>query len=585
MGLDRWLEKAKKDGIIRDEPTKKEETIKESEKVGLNPTEKEYKEYTDEEGLKWIITPRGLKFPIESEKEKKGAFYVPSKGKRLHERFAKAYPEIQKWMNTFIEGTSTYRKYPRLFLSFCIDNDISPKEFGELWKTREDETKARQIVAAYIQSFMNTNPNTAQQMVQAIRNFFRHYSGGIILSLDTKRGGALWISPSTKEKRERRRYSFGSRDEMREKLAHIIPICSRDLKDEMALTMLYRAGIRDNVLNNLKVKDVRDRFKVEHPITGEKIEVLCLTITSELDSKIRSYGFPKLLDTDGQPRGYYTFLTRDSLRMFDSFMETYHRNSSLETLLFSQPMGGSDFVGHLRRRIKGRLRKADYPHKEIWLHQLRACFSELAHENVEHNKAEMLSGHLLKGTQEHYQKRNKTDLAKEYLKIKFTPKETMEDLKQKFIEEQRERLAKEEQITRLETTVRDAGLKVPEEPTTWKPPTFEEEAPSLETSPPIVKAPPLKPKPPTISQAEQQREDIHKRQERITERVEEKKPIEVPLGPPPDPKYCLRGLTFVGEKDDSFCHTACAKGYQTQYQACQQGKAELRKERPDLVIN
>lgn len=566
--LGEWLEKAKKDGLVKSNTDTSKKKVEKEVNAGSSPARKEYKEFTDEDGFKWVLTPRGLKFPIRTKVKRRNILFISFKGKRLHERFRDAYPEIQKWMNTLSKTSTTYHTYPTAFLSFCIDNDITPKEFGEHYKTREKEREAKRIVTAYIQSFMIAKPNRATQMMKASKSFYRIYSGGEVLSLDLK--GALKIPLSAFEKTEKPQFAYGSRDEMREKLAHMIPIASRDLKDEMALIILYRTGVRNNVLNSLKIKDVQDRFTVEDPITKQPTEVLCLTITGDLDKKIRNYNFPRLLDAEGQPRGYYTYLAKDSLEMFDRFMQTYHRNSDLETALFSQPMGGN-FVSHLILRFKNRLRKAGYPADTITLHQFRKNFSEVAHESVEDNKAEMLSGHLLKGPQEHYQKRNKIDLAKEYLKIKFTPSDSIEDLKQKFLEEQRERLAKEQRIGKLEVTIEKAGLAVPKEaPASWKPPTFTEVRPSLEEAPPI----------PTVSPVQQQKDDIHKIQERISEKAkkEEKKPIEIPLGPAP--KACLRGLSFSKATDDSYCHELCARGYSSQYKACQEAKSES----PELFI-
>ena len=494
VSLEEWIKKAQKDGIVK-------EDVNMEENKGSIPLKNEHEYFTDEDGYTWIKTSKGLNFPLGKRRNRRGKRGF-QKCKLLYERFAQEYPIVAKWLNR-IQSSSTKRAYATGLLKFCRETDTSPKEFADLWRTIESQTKAKVMVTQYVQTIMRDNPLMAEHVIKATKNFFRITSGGFKLPLDTGKGGALYISNALREAHEKRRYSFASNDEMREGLQTMLPIMSRDLKDLMAVTLLYRAGVRDSVLSKLRVKHTQDRFIIND------VEILCLTITGELDGKIKYYNFPRLLDSPGQPRGYYTYLAGDSLELFDRFMERYHKNSTPNKLLFAD-YEDQFYVICLARRVKRNLEKAGYPEKEIWLHQLRSYFEILAHEVLKRNRAEMLGGHLLKGPQEHYQKRNKIECGKDYLKIQFIS--SAKFLKAKWLKElETKKLLEEEKLKRK--------IEQPQ---------------------------------PVTPQVESQKETFV-------------------LGP--TPKECLRGLNFKHERDNSLCKQ-CMQTRAQEYQACQELKEE-----------
>ena len=418
--LDDWFKMAKEDELIEDNPTSKPQ-IKETPKRWDATSQKQN---VEKDG--WIITPRGLRFPTVLPKifnDKKGGKSYASRGKEFlfYNRFAQEYPEVRKWLDA-LKSDGTRREYARGLLDFCIETDVAPKEFGELWHTIEQQNNAKVTATRYIQGYLN-NPSKAARSIKALKSFFRFYSGGFILPLDTQ--GVLAVDRTTVEKPQ---YAWGTHDDIREKMAEIIPLCSRDLRDQFGLTLLYRSSVRDNVLNHIKVKHVQDIIEVD----GE--ELLCLTVTGynpETDEglceKTKHYKFPRLKDAEGQPRGYYTFIARDALVLFKTFMDKYHRNSKPDDKLFVFKGESNNFRDKLHMHFNNRLKTSRFPKKLIVLHQFRANFNDLAMEALKENRAKMLSGHKLKGVEEHYQKRNKIQCAKDYLKIKFLP--TPESLK------------------------------------------------------------------------------------------------------------------------------------------------------------
>jgi len=539
MGLDQWLEKAKKDGIVKDKSSNKPPKEEKKEvNMASSPTKGAVRIVEDEKGYEWAITKRGLRFPlaIPVKKLKRGnCIRALDIEDILHNRFGSEYPCVKVWIDS-LRSESTKRQYGGGLLYFCMACDISPKEFADLWETIEKQNQARKMATNYILPFIRTKPHFAVRTTKALKSFFRRTTG-FPLPLDSGPSGALEVKVEDTEQFEQTRFNYGTHDEMREHMDRLLKVGATDLKHEVALTFLAKAGLRRNTVDHLKIKHVQDIITMEDE-TGTKEELLCLTVTGYnprtdegICEKTHHYKFPKLLDAEGQPRGYYTFLARDALKLFRRFMAVYHSNSKPDDLLFPSTMGGS-FAKNLLVKYKRRVKLAGYPAKIMRLHDLRWMFDELAHEVLKANRAEMLAGHKLKGVQEHYQKRNKLDLAKDYLKINF--KLSVESLKKRWKEDQ-----EREEKKKLETK--------PKEP----------EAPRIET--PVLPTEIAKPQ----ATVESVREEVHEKLERILK---------------PAPKHCLRGKTFGVRDTDAYCHNVCSQQSPTEYKACQ----ELREEQPNL---
>lgn len=372
-------------------------------------------EVKNEEEAYVITTPRGLKFPehpqhCQDVKAHHGRVTgVSSISKEQWERFADMYPEVKAWFSHF-ESTGTKRNYGSALLRFCKTQDITPKELGELWHNQDEVIKARQIVSSYIETL--TNPSIIHFTIYALKSFYRWYTKGFQLPLDTKKGGIGYISIKQKRGAEKKRYAWGSLDDIRRKVHEIIG-AAKDLQDKTALTFLFRTGCRDGVLQNLKMKHIKEYQEIDG------VRELVLTITGDIDPKISHYDFPML--EDSKEYGYYTYLANDGLELFERFLKEYHSESKLEDYVFFKNCKGkrrSAIVG-LRTRFRTVTRKCGFPYQEIWLHQLRSLFEQLGDSALPRNQIEFLAGHLLKGAEKHYKWQNKTDSGRLYLKIDF----------------------------------------------------------------------------------------------------------------------------------------------------------------------
>lgn len=576
MSLEKWLAEAKKDGVINEvenNPSnnpQEEKKVMEVESAGSSPAKKENKIITDDRDFQWVITPRGLKFPLGLDthiRAKGGRLSSLAEEDRVYNRFGSLYPCVQVWLDS-MRSKSTKEQYSLSLRNFCIDNDISPKEFANLWQTIEDQNKARMLATNYILPFIRTKANYAAQTIKGLKSFFRKTTG-FILNLDTSRGGALEIKTEDKEPSERPRFNYGTYDEMREHLDRLINIGSRDIQDQVALAILGKAGLRDGTLNHFRVKDVQDIIEVEKPETGEKVELLCLTITGKICEKTKHYNFPKLVDDPEQRRGYYTYLAGDSLMLFKKFMQLYHRNSDQNDLLFKSKEGGK-FRDSLRIRYLRRVVLAGYPEGKLRLHDLRAIFDELAHEALKKNRAEMLAGHLLKRVEEAYQKRKKLDCARDYLQIDFKLSE------ESIIKRWREKLEREE-ARRLEEEQKALEKVEPiEVPTSIEAPTHEGwQTPQMTEQ----TLPHKEPSPQRIGPPQLPKETVTMTKSVTVQKVREhmKPTLERVLKPAPK-RNCLRSMTFGPNDTDIYCHDVCSQKYPTEYKACQ----ELQQENPEL---
>jgi len=362
-----------------------------------------------------IITSRGLKFP----KPCHGTAIEKRKAGVLNEKFAEIYPCVDQWLSRY-ESQATKKVYGNALLHFCIESDITPNEFGELWHSTDDILKARNLATDYVQKTMIENVTKAQAAILATKSFFRFYSKGFHLPLDTAKGGACTIPLSIMRKTRKQRYNWGTLDDVR-KIANKLIDQMTTLKDQTILTMLYRCGFRINVLNSLTIEHLKDYMKLDNQ------NLLCLTITPELDNKLRGI---ELTLPNGE-YGYYTYLAGDGLGLLHSYLESDDCSwKSSKDIVFSIMRNGKItkakwIQANFNTRFRTRL--IQLGHEGIWPHQFRGLFNQLAHEVLRSNQAEFLTGHKLKGVQESYQWRNKEDLARAYLKIKFTPEQTLTD--------------------------------------------------------------------------------------------------------------------------------------------------------------
>jgi len=490
--------------------------------------------FNDEKG--YVTTPKGNKFPIaiprkKQKKDSVGRLFVPS-GLTKTQRIMKQFPEVDRWLRTKYNSRGTWEVYAYFLIGFCIAKDITPKQFAELRHNEKEQDKAIDLASEHIQDLLFEKKFTqATGCVKALKSFYQfHSKGRKILALDTK--GSLEIKIEDMRSKERPHYAWGPPSEIRRKQSLIIP-SARDLFDRMALTFLFRTGCRKNVLRHLKIKDVQDRFELENPNTGKKEQVLCLTIygynqdaKEGIAEKIEHYGFPKLPDDPQQRHGYYTFLAKDSLELFDKFLEKYHPNPKPDDYIFyrlsdkTKPLG----VDGLSRRFKTVLKRSNFPAEKITLHQYRELFTELAEATMskaDSYRADFLVGHMLDGMGEKYHRRNKIADGQAYLKIDFgTPTEEQIIESQKEVERLREENRKIKEAmekAQVTTEIEVKPLTIPSGPLGGSPPIakepsyeepkrdFQQAKPQLPKSEPLRHTKPIQK--PSISMKRLQKDD------------------------------------------------------------------------------
>jgi len=347
-----------------------------------------------------IKTERGLEFPAATGENQL----------RREEIFCEMYPTVKNWIDRY-PSPATKKNYSIALLWFCLKVDMTPREFGDLSKTQEDMIKARNIATEYLQTVKS--PGQASLATNALKSFYRYYTSGFPLPLDTKKGGAAHISLSKKRKTQRRKYAWGTNEEIRQKVRKIVSH-ARDLRDEAMITFLYQSGVRDNVLLSLRNKDVQEYVNVNALRLRKKEErVLVLTITSDLDSKVANYDFPLLREK--QVYGYYTYLARDGLKLFQRYLDEYQPR---EYVWFPRKENPTS-IRAFQIRFKTCVKKAGFPPDQIWPHQLRSLFEQLGGEALKDTQIEFLAGHILPGAQRSYKWQNIQDCARFYLQIQF----------------------------------------------------------------------------------------------------------------------------------------------------------------------
>ena len=116
----------------------------------------EAKGYVFDDEKNYVTTPRGNKFPIGAEPEKKkkvGSFYVSSGPTRM-ETAMNEFPLVDICLRTRYTSTGTWAHYIYSLIGFCIAKDITPKEFAELRHNDKEQDEAIELASDYIQDII-----------------------------------------------------------------------------------------------------------------------------------------------------------------------------------------------------------------------------------------------------------------------------------------------------------------------------------------------------------------------------------------------------------------------------------------------
>lgn len=519
-GLEKWLKEAKKDGFVLESSNPDTPKNEENEKVGAIPTGKEPRD----------ILPKG---------RERVRYFGAKKHKPLYERFMEQFPCVGDWLRHKLGGTKG--SYGNAFLAFCREANILPDDFGKM-----EMFKARDLAWKHIEITMRRTAARASVMMKSCTSFYRYYNKGVKLPFDTQKGGHHKIV--TPRSQRRNKFRWGTIDEARELIFAIIDQTT-NLRDKMMYTLAVSTGIRENAFWDFKWKDFEQRIDVN----GE--QVIVIKVTPELDQKIEGYRFDF----------YYAFLSGYALKLFEQYEQKYRGNRGLEDYVFYTLSSSGLFeegrkmsrerASKTFRQLVDKCKKKGIVPKgrgDLWFHLLRALFKKFVRNSpiTDDEYKEFIMGHVLPGSREAYADRDPIELAKEYLKINFSP--PIEYLKRKFKEEQRKREELEIRVTELEIEQTGPTQLRRETHTAYKAPSFEDVPSNLTVGP-------IAPKRPVVQTVES---SINRTQ--------------VEIGPPP--KACLRRLDVKNMKDDSYCHTFCKEHFLTEYKGCQ----EAKKENPEL---
>jgi len=525
VSLEKWLNDAKKDGLVNDTPSIEShegEVMEVSE--GSSPSKTNVQAML--QALK-IEKPIGLKM------------IRATKGKSTLKNLMQKFPCCNKWLRG--KPDSTGKHYACGLLDCCIAMNMLPTEYGELCK--KDLDRARDLVWEHIEE-ISLNPDSfhkALNMLKAVKSFCRSYTKGHKLPFDSQKGGPHRL----KGNKHREKFRFGTIDQTREILFRLIDN-AHCLRDETIITLDLNTGMRANCFESLKWKDFKHVIKI-----GDK-ELIVLKITDQIDQKLQEANIDF----------YYSFVTNHALTTFRKYEQTHRGKQTDDDYVFynnAMKVIKVHSVSCIFKRLVDRLVERTViekdPKVKLSFHDIRRAFRKFVRNSPiqDDDFKEFIMGHVLKGSREAYAERDPLELGKEYLKIDFEP--PIESLKRKFkvllMKKEAEGLIDRKDGTMLRKRLAK-DISDLEQP----------------TSPPIVQ-PTVQPTPLEIAEEPQLPTTLQI--EQATD--------EFVLGPPP--KHCLRNIAFnpTYVRDNSYCRV-CKKTHLAEYRACM----ELREENPELFI-
>lgn len=294
MSVDKWIERAKKNGILKEE--------KEVKNMGSSPMKKEPRDI--------LPKPR---------KQRKGEW----RGARnALDQFLEMCPLVKRWL-TPKRTRSARESYGWPFLTFCIEANIMPKDFGELYHTHKEVIEARDLVWSVCVSFMEQDRNHYALAIRKVcKAFYRWYTkADAELPFDSTPGGFHYI-PSGKE---RAAYDWGTVEESKELFSNILNFAP-DLMYRTICMLDFVTGWRANVYESLKWKHFATPGIKN--INGE--EVLIVKITKDEDDKQA-----KAL------KYYWSFIRGEALAVFRSYEKFHKGDKGLEDPVFYYLQGTS----------------------------------------------------------------------------------------------------------------------------------------------------------------------------------------------------------------------------------------------------
>jgi len=315
-----------------------------------------------------------------------------SEGPAAWQVFMREHECVKEWLETRPFGTRA--QYGRKLMHFCEETGTGPDVFLALGRSR-----ARDLVWKYVKPFINASPSKANNVLAALKSFYRSKDGEV-LPFDSRRGGKHYFNGKRRKKAALEHVP--NRPEM-----FAIIDAATNLRDNTMLVVLFQSGIRENAVCHLNFGHVKDQLYCEG---GPKIP-LRLRITDKIDTKLRGYMISF----------YDTFLQGEAVQKLRAYCDRYHKEQNPEKPLFYTRLGNRMNAERLWEIVKGCVQRAGLDPKTIWVHTLRRAFKRVVrHTPLDDDFKEAIMGHVLEGSRENYFSRNDPqEIEAEYMKIDF----------------------------------------------------------------------------------------------------------------------------------------------------------------------
>jgi integrase/recombinase XerD len=337
-----------------------------------------------------------------------------------YENFIEQHGDVKAWLKD--RPSNTKRIFIRELKTFCDELAISPEEWRNL-----DRVSARNMAWKFISTKTVSSPSVAMTTMATLKSFYRNKDGEA-LPFDSVRGGKHYFHMTSKK---------AALEHMLSKMEtyQIIDMAS-SLRDKAILLFLFQTGVRVNVIEHLKLKDVADQLDKE---------VIALKITGSHDHKLRSRDIPY----------YMTFLNGEGAETLKRYV-ALDKHPRPDRPLF--PTSGNKAISqcYILRIVKKCCKKAGLDDTTIWTHSLRKSFRKVVRQSdIDDDSKEQFMGHVLKGSrQSYYDSKDTETMQKEYQRCNFSreiPKSEVSKLRLQLETEQSKTAMYEARLNSLET--------------------------------------------------------------------------------------------------------------------------------------
>lgn len=337
-----------------------------------------------------------------------------------YDEWIEEHPDVEAWLKD--RPSNTTRIFARELKTFCDELAISPEDWRNL-----DKFVARDLAWKFVSTKIKSNPSVAMTVLASLKSFYRNKNGEA-LPFDSERGGKHYFHMTSKKAALEH---IPNKTEMYQ----LIDMAS-SLRDKAIMLFLFQTGVRVNVIQHLKLKDVVDQLDKD---------TIALKITGELDHKLRSRDIPF----------YYTFLNGEGVATLKRYVALAHKQRSLDAPLFSTSGHEAISQSYVLRIVKNCCRKAGLNPSTIWTHTIRKAFRKIVRQtDMDDDDKEQLMGHVIKGSRQAYYDNKDADVILEaYQKCNFSreiPKSEVSKLRLQLEAEQSRSAGFEGRVNNLE---------------------------------------------------------------------------------------------------------------------------------------